>query len=561
MHQIAFVVLMLLAPPFSQEQSPKAPARGSISGQVVRADTGEPLKSVRLQLVGNSPDHKFHSYKALSDAEGRFSLNGIVPGRYTFFATRNGFVMQEFKAPGAVSSGSTLAITSNQKLEKLLFRLTPAAVMTGKITDEDGQPVAGVEVQALQEDREDWDDTDPESELTTNSRRQLISVGMALTNDLGEYRIYGLPPGDYYILAVDPDNAAVNEASFAHGIPLQTELNPERPPTYYPGVVSRSEAQSIHMAPAGSMRIDFNLRPIKTITLLGRVLRPDGRPAADINVIVFPRDLELKFSVVQLGSSTDNKGRFSIAGIVPGSYELQASTAIRDQHIFAKQSVEIAGRPPEEIILRLEPEQKISGRLLVPETAAAKQLELSRLLIGLEPTDGDLYDSGTAQIKADGSFEVTNLRKTEYLVDIQGLPPAWYLKSATLGPTDVLVHGISAGSSGSLDLTLSSKAAELSGSVMTDGKPVPGALVRILPERKQSFRRGMQRRALSDQNGHFTIDSITPGAYRVYASVSSASEALERGVAAPSNRSATEHIELAEGEKKTVALTFDEKQQ
>src|SRR4051812_44614071 len=120
---------------------------GSIHGQILNAVTGEPMKRASVSL--RRLDSRGQPVAGATDAVGQFSLTGIEPGRYRLFAERNGFVRQEYGARGPERTGTTLTLDKAQRLNGLAIRLTPQAVITGRILDEDGEPVRGVNIQAM----------------------------------------------------------------------------------------------------------------------------------------------------------------------------------------------------------------------------------------------------------------------------------------------------------------------------------------------------------------------------------------------------------------------------
>ena len=209
---------------------------------MLRADTGEPIKGARVRLAEHAAGQNPHSYTAISDENGRFSMTGVVAARYRFIATRTGFVPQQFRPDGALAP-APVELSPGQKLEKALFRLTPAGVITGKITDEDGQPVAGVEMEALLDARQEQrlagisGNEDPETAMLA-AKMEMVPVGMGVTNDLGEYRMYDLPAADYYVAAIDSGMPELTEHSLVAGSFMTSDMGDEpptgHPPMYYP---------------------------------------------------------------------------------------------------------------------------------------------------------------------------------------------------------------------------------------------------------------------------------------------------------------------------------------
>jgi hypothetical protein len=112
---------------------------------------------------------------------------------------------------------------------------------------------------------------------------------------------------------------------------------------------------------------------------------------------------------------------------------------------------------------------------------------------------------------------VEGLREGAYLASVLGIPPGFYVKSATLDGTDILSDAFkfSVSSSGRFDIVVGSGAAQINGAV-TDarGLPVPGVQAILVPAQRN--RPDLYRMADTDQNGRFTMTGITPGEYRLF---------------------------------------------
>src|SRR5260370_364231 len=209
---LAIATTLIFSPLLCAQEITKTPELCTVSGQVLSDATGEPLRSARLVLIQSERSEKPRSFKGISDNKGQFSINGILPGRYRFFASHNGYVPESYRPEGASRSGALLELIPGQKQSKVLFRLTQTAAIVGRITDEDGEPVSGVEVEAVIA-RSKAAPAEDQDESLLVPRLELIPSPMPVTNDLGEYRLYSLPPGQYYIAAIDSGMPDLTEAA------------------------------------------------------------------------------------------------------------------------------------------------------------------------------------------------------------------------------------------------------------------------------------------------------------------------------------------------------------
>jgi len=190
------------------------------------------------------PEHsefKRQIYATTSDTDGHFLLKDVVPGRYQFFATRAGFVNQQYQAKGN-DDGAVLSLKAGDTVSDALFRMTVSGVVTGRVTNEDGEAMIRVQVVALRWPSED--EIEDEASFTSR-KRDLRAVSSAQTDDRGQYRIFGLKPGEYYIKATDsfePDrNISVVDESYW----VQEFLGSEYAPVYFPDVAQASQAQVV----------------------------------------------------------------------------------------------------------------------------------------------------------------------------------------------------------------------------------------------------------------------------------------------------------------------------
>ena len=213
----------------------------TVTGRVVAAADGNPLKSARVVLTPEYSRTDHEIYATSSDVDGRFTIKDVPPGRYKFFAAHSGFVVQHYKA-GNKDTGPLFSLHPGEKVTDVLFRLIAAAVITGRITNEDGDGMERVQVVALRRPTEE--ETEDEDELPRRHKTQMQPVASAESDDRGQYRIFDLKPGEYYLRAVDsaqPRLSIPEEETFW----VNQSLGSEYASMYCPGVAQVSQAQVI----------------------------------------------------------------------------------------------------------------------------------------------------------------------------------------------------------------------------------------------------------------------------------------------------------------------------
>lgn len=248
-----------------------------VSGKVVSASDGIGLKSARVSLMSETfKPGGFGPFTATTDSEGTFEIKRVTPGRYYFVAKRNGYVSQQYQAH-STDQGALLALDPGQQVTDVLFRLTRGAVVTGRVIDEEGEPMPGVEVSALRKPKHVEDDG-------VRQRHSLIQVSASITNDLGEYRIFGLKPGSYYLRAADSGKAAAASMMMGGNYGDFDDWNQasEYPPLYYPSAWQLDQAQLLTVRAGEESNVDFALRRAKVVTISGRSSVPMESPLKPI---------------------------------------------------------------------------------------------------------------------------------------------------------------------------------------------------------------------------------------------------------------------------------------
>ena len=288
---------------------------GSIEGQVFNAATGEPLRKATVSLRGLTG--RGQPMAVTSDASRTFRLTGVEPGRYRLFAERNGFVRQEYGARAPERPGTALTLDKAQKVTAIALRLTPQAVITGRIVDEDGDPVRNVSVQAMRMGY-------------NQGRRQLISAGNVQTNDLGEYRLYDIPGGKYYVSAM-----LRSMGPMAAGKDRYV-------PAYYPGATDPAAAAQLDVPAGTQMRgIDLTLRRAPTVAVRGKIVSAGtNAPSRGSSVRLMTRGPNVSMTLGQAGPGRGQGGAFEITGVPPGSYTLVVDAAGPKRYTY-RQPIEV----------------------------------------------------------------------------------------------------------------------------------------------------------------------------------------------------------------------------
>jgi hypothetical protein len=556
MHRLLFIpaVLAIAANLFAQSPGPSDSRRAedascTVTGRVVTATEGDPLKSARISLI---PEHnRSHNqiYAVSSDSDGHFTLKDIPPGSYQFLASHTGFVEQHYKA-GTNDSGPLFSLRSGEKVSDVLFRLTAAAVITGRVTNEDSDPMQRVEVLALRRPSEEEMEDDDEP---SRHKAEMQPVASAQSDDRGQYRIFGLKPGEYFIRAEDSFMPQSGRVPVDESFWVLHKLGSEYAPVYFPGVIQQSQAQVIPIKAGEEAQADITMRRVKTVEISGRLIGPNG-PAASAFVSLEP--IEGGGFDFDRQDTTDEKGNFRLRNVPEGRYYVIALLRQEGTYNYqsrARHKIEVAGDNIEGLTISLNAGVTIQGALKLDGSTS---VSLDGIQIALRAVDEDSQFGGSSQTKKDGSFEIDSVPEGSYSIHVWGLDPKAYIKSARIGPDDLLEKGlqIEADSSGKIELAIAADGAQLEGSVSDDDGPMIGARVRLAPDPLTPYNHLHIGRTTTDQLGHFSLTALAPGKYKLTAKPMRSSEDA-------TYKSEPQSVTLSENDHKIVDMKLEKQQE
>ncbi len=530
----------------NQPQKPKAEGNCSVIGRVVSATDGSPLRSARVGLAqADVRDHP-QVYGETTDNEGRFELKKVVAGRYRFFASHIGYLDQSYQAKSTErGQGAMLSLLPGQEITDVLFRLVRAGVITGKVVDDAGEPMIGVSVAVLHKpSEEELEDAGPRArkvEMRTASVRQ--------TDDRGEYRIFGLRPGEYFVKATETGTymGGGQDSGMGQQRMILQSLGSQFAPMYFPGVLQPDQAQAVVLRAGEEVQADFAMRRIKLVEVAGRVMGADGGPQTEAYVQLSATGVEDWLS--GLGTSTDSKGEFSIKGVPPGSYYISTGTYERGNVHNTRRRIEVGESNVGSIVLSLSGGATIHGRVLGGNSRAPGHEGVM-----LEPTAEEAEsEPGYTEVEKDGSFDLKSVMDGGYALGVYGLQQGWFVKSARLGNEDVFQKGVQVEDGavkGNLEIVVSNDGAQVEGAVTEsdENKPLVGAQVKVRVDPESEYNRSRSEQVNTDQNGHYVLKDLAPGKYKVTAKVPSS------GADAPSIKSEPVTVTLGEREHRGLDI-------
>ncbi|HJZ97604.1 MAG TPA: carboxypeptidase-like regulatory domain-containing protein [Candidatus Solibacter sp.] len=496
---ILFLSAGVVAAQPTPQPEQQLPERARLEGRVFNSITGEPLRKTKLTLRMNVAQQQNQTrqqrqeapvttYTVTSEAEGKYTFANIEPGDFQLTVTHDGYESLRL-GDRSTRKSEPIAFAAGDRKADFNLKLIPYGTISGVLVDDEGDPIRNLPISAMR-----W--------RYTSNGRELFTVKKATSNDLGEYRIFDVPAGKYFV-KIDPPRLV------SEGPVLETNF----PPVFYPGVLQVGGAVPQELTPGQQIRgVNFNLRRTKFAAIRGQVIAPAGS-SPNCGLLIATDG-----GTNSTGGGTDGPdGKFVFPAVPPGPIYVTGGYTINGQRFDTMVQVDVGTSDINGLELRPVGPMDITGSVRIAGQTTIQPNQISLSLNG--PSAGH-NQTGSATIRENGSLLFHLISAGKYRLDL-GRMRELYIKSIQWGMQDITDSGLDllngAPARTELAIVLGADAAQIEGIVSNEkSEPGDGATITLVPtggRRSRTFHKSV----VADNLGHFTIRGIAPGSYKLFA--------------------------------------------
>jgi hypothetical protein len=539
--------LVLFSVLASAQETPSTPdisKLASIEGVVVNELTKEPIRKVEISLRKQGAFGPNATYSAITDAAGKFRVENIEPGEYMLMQRRTGFIVSRSSSG---FSARLLKLGAGQSLTGLRYTLLPQGIISGRVVDDEGEPVQNVYVALLR------------SGYYRGSSRIFNTGRPQATNDRGEFRFTDVQPGRYYLHADVQRMAAMTggaapASSAAPGAPRTAFVA-----TFYPNASEIAQATRIEVQAGQELAgRDIALRKEKVVRVTGKVLNASGSPAKQA-FVTFHRVDPLMDSASVSFSPLDENGHFVANNVPPGQYKVRAMRGDGSDWQSGETSVDVGDNGADNVVVQFQPALEAKGTFVL-EGSDRKDFDFSGKQVSLQSAGDDMSGFAYGQSKADGTFTVSQLTPGHYTLDVYTAgSEEGYVKAIFVGTEDVFGKEVDANAiaAAGVKIVIRLDSASLAGTVEIpdERKAMLRSPSVVLLPADAPLRKANQRiiGQLNQDNG-FSLKNVRPGDYIAFAFEESDYASLQDPEVFAVIESKGTAVSLAANESKSLSL-------
>jgi hypothetical protein len=523
------------------------PAGTAVIRGRVTSDTGSPVRRAQVRANFAGMPGPGGGRVVSTDADGRFELRDLPAGQWSLAASKPGFVTQRLGQRRPFETVTPIQLGDGQRMDGANFSLLRGGVINGRVQDDFGDPIANVRVRV-------------QRSQMIEGRRRLVNFGSDdETDDTGAFRLYGLPPGEYYVSATLRAN------------PLESSNEPSGyAPTYYPGTGNVAEAQRISVSAGEEQSIGFSLMPVRLVRISGTVVSSTGEVSGGAVMLARAGDSGLE-DFGMAGGPIQNNGSFTIGNVAPGSYVLNVRSGFGNarrggggggENEIGSLPIVVGDSDLTGVTVTMTRGAAISGTVVTEGTAP---ITLANLRVAARPLRNNLGQPGNnSAVAANGGFQLTGLSGALAL-RVDNLPSQWAVKSIVVGNTEVTDGGFELRGSEQLAnarIVLTDRLSEINGTARAGNQESKSYTVIVFADDAAlwTFPTRYVRSARPDAQGRFSLRGLPGGATYLMAAV----DYIEEGQWQDPEfleqlRESASRLDLKDGETKTVSLRLIER--
>jgi hypothetical protein len=487
------------------EEPPKGTA--VIKGSVVAAGIGSPLR--RAQVTARSMEGRGGGITS-TDGEGRFVIKDLPAGRFLVTASKGSFVSAQFGSRRPEDPGTPIDLADGQTAEKVNFILSRGSVITGRIVDDGGEPVSATQVVAMR------------YAFSSGARRLVPANGegnFRATDDQGNFRLYGLQAGEYYISAT--------YRSFNSMMPGMNNTEADGyAPTYFPGTTSIGEATRVTVKANQETTASFAMVIARLARIRGRAMNSSGQPAANVSLMLTPADPSGVMMMTTMNNSmVAGDGTFQFANVAPGRYNLMlrpGGMAMTATSEIAMMPVTVGNDDIDNLTVVSAP-AAIARGVVMTDDGSAPPFRPDQVRVSAGPAEPMtmFVQPGQNRMNDDFTFEMTGLFDRRIFRgaagDLNNPDRAWTVKAILYDGNDITDSGMEftpGRTYEGIQVVLTQKKTDLSGMLTDDrGRPIVDATVIIFPsdQQKWTYISRYVRTTRPDTNGKYNTKGLPPG--------------------------------------------------
>jgi hypothetical protein len=508
---------------------------GAISGTVVEASSGDPVRKVVVTLTWQGTPRAWATIR--TDSSGRFTFEGLPAGQYNLSAEKSGLGVASYGANSLRELGDMITLGDGETRADLKLRFLRSGSISGRVVDAEGDPIPSANVTMWRAGR-------------NLGERMLVNYWGTNVNDRGEYKMTGIEPGEYYLRCMP-------------NLPEQQGATSIVVPQYYGGATESKDAVPVNLRGGDNLSgIDFHLTAERPAAIMGRVTGvpqvnpPEAAIAGRLPAVRFSSggpivNIELSHVADNMMSGVSGTGaqgpeyRFEMSGNMPGRYHVQASFTAGGKTYYASQSVD-AHEGANDVVLAMGPGVEVKGHLKV-EGPGVNPVQSFTVMLG----GGPARRAYSSPVGNDGSFAIKDLPPGEWVLTINSNPGEIFQKSVRLGDKDFLYQRIEIPQrlDVPLNIVLSSNTATIEGEVDVGGADAKRAGILIEPVGKWHTLTRFYYSTIADDSGKFKLSGVAPGKYKIFALEKIAAGSYEN----PESGDALDAVGDALGEELEVA--------